>query len=178
MIDYTILGNSVKHYRQWGFHKIEVPWYVPIHIDEITNPCKSFRIDNDNDKCIVGSAEQGFLYLYYLGRLNKGMYQSITPCYRVEDIYDSLHQMYFMKNELIITDDVRVDKLHYMIKCAMNFFESYDVKVDVVETSKNAYDIQYEGIELGSYGIRECEFLTWIYGTGCAEPRFSSCLRR
>jgi len=30
-----------------------------------------------------------------------------------------------------------------------------------------------EGYELGSYGIRECEFLTWIYGTACAEPRTS-----
>jgi len=28
--------------------------------------------------------------------------------------------------------------------------------------------------ELGSYGIRSCEFLDWIYATGVAEPRFSS----
>ena len=35
------------------------------------------------------------------------------------------------------------------------------------------YDIDYHGIELGSYGIRHCQFLNWIYGTGCAEPRLS-----
>ena len=29
----------------------------------------------------------------------------------------------------------------------------------------------YKDYELGSYGIRECEFLKWIYATGCAEPR-------
>lgn len=27
--------------------------------------------------------------------------------------------------------------------------------------------------ELGSYGIRECEYLKWIYATGCADPRLS-----
>ena len=35
------------------------------------------------------------------------------------------------------------------------------------------YDIEYNKVELGSYGIRENEYLTWIYGTGCAEPRLS-----
>ena len=38
---------------------------------------------------------------------------------------------------------------------------------------KELYDIDYHGIELGSYGIRHCQFLNWIYGTGCAEPRLS-----
>lgn len=39
----------------------------------------------------------------------------------------------------------------------------------------DGYDITYKGIELGSYGMRKCEFLEWVYGTGCAEPRLSYC---
>ena len=38
-------------------------------------------------------------------------------------------------------------------------------------------DITADGIELGSYGVRECEFVRWIYGTGLAEPRFSTLLK-
>jgi len=42
----------------------------------------------------------------------------------------------------------------------------------------NTYDIVYGDVELGSYGIRECSFLRWIYGTGCAEPRTSNLMRQ
>jgi hypothetical protein len=31
----------------------------------------------------------------------------------------------------------------------------------------------YNGFELGSYGVRQYHDITWIYGTGIAEPRFS-----
>jgi len=45
---------------------------------------------------------------------------------------------------------------------------------EVILKNKNGiYDITYKDIELGSYGIRHCEFLDWIFGTGCAEPRLS-----
>lgn len=33
--------------------------------------------------------------------------------------------------------------------------------------------LEYNGYELGLYGIRSSEFLDWIYATGCAEPRMS-----
>lgn len=34
------------------------------------------------------------------------------------------------------------------------------------------------GIELGSYGIRTCDYLEYIYGTGCAEPRLSQTIKK
>ena len=34
-------------------------------------------------------------------------------------------------------------------------------------------DIMYGDVELGSYGIRHHKPHTWVYGTGCAEPRWS-----
>jgi hypothetical protein len=42
------------------------------------------------------------------------------------------------------------------------------------EVSNTQVDIEFAGIELGSYGIRSCDFLDWVYGTGVAEPRLSS----
>ena len=39
-----------------------------------------------------------------------------------------------------------------------------------------SYDLMYRGIELGSYGIRRCNYLSWIYGTGVALPRLTRVL--
>ena len=40
-----------------------------------------------------------------------------------------------------------------------------------------SYDLMYRGIELGSYGIRHCNYLSWIYGTAVAEPRLTRILK-
>jgi len=79
-----------------------------------------------------------------------------------------------MKNELIKTDIVNKSELDKVIVIALDFFKKFFNKndLDTIKTD-NGYDITVKGIELGSYGIRECEFLNWIYGTGCAEPRLS-----
>lgn len=78
-----------------------------------------------------------------------------------------------MKNELIITDEVNQKELRKVITFSKEFFESeLQTTIDLVET-KEGFDLEYKGIELGSYGIRSCEYLTWIYATGCAEPRMS-----
>jgi hypothetical protein len=79
-----------------------------------------------------------------------------------------------MKNELIITDNVNQQALVEITDVALQFFSNYLPKNDLSIVSEGFnFDIHYKNIELGSYGIRTCEFLTWIYGTGCAEPRLS-----
>ena len=64
---------------------------------------------------------------------------------------------------------------------AQQFF-SLHVPVDLVKTdderSDESYDIESNGIELGSYGIRQHENITWVYGTGLAEPRLSIAIKR
>lgn len=60
-----------------------------------------------------------------------------------------------------------------MIFVATNFFRNYFRDLRTEQTAEFSYDIMWRDYELGSYGIRECEFLKWIYGTGCAEPRTS-----
>jgi hypothetical protein len=80
-------------------------------------------------------------------------------------------------NELIKTDIVNEDALHDIVNNSYLFFRNYIPDVKIVTTDEG-FDIMYENIELGSYGIRECEFLKWIYGTGCAEPRLSKAIKK
>jgi hypothetical protein len=178
MIDYGILDASVKHYENKGFKRIESPWTVTAAISAITKPigCSDFTIAEKN-KVLVASGEQSFLCLYNKGFLPKGKFQTITPCFRDES-FDSFHTKYFIKNELIITDRVDRIVLQNLIGDAMAFFGSYLHECQCEPTGENMYDIMYKDIELGSYGIRKCEFLTWIYGTGVAEPRLSSVMKK
>jgi hypothetical protein len=176
MIDYNKLAESTQYYETHGFSRIEVPWTVTNTIADITMPSdkKHFKLIHENDKVLIGSGEQGFLYLYAKNFLPKGKFQSITPCFRSDNI-TGYHTKYFMKNELIITDKVDRQSLDEVISIAYEFFKRYfkDLnKLEVIETDKErSYDIVYDGHELGSYGIRSCDYLKWIYATGIAEPR-------
>lgn len=173
MIDYGRLDRSVKFYEERGFNRIESPWTVTKEISGITKP--PGKVDweiTGKDKVLVASGEQSFLYLYLKGFLPKGRYQTITPCFR-EEPFDVTHTKYFMKNELIITDDVTNKSLMSVIRFCKEFYESeLGVNIDLIETEQG-YDLEYQGIEIGSYGIRSCNYLDWIYATGLAEPRMS-----
>jgi hypothetical protein len=210
MINYGIIDQSIKFYEGLGFQRIESPWTVTPEISSITKPsfAKDFSIAEKN-KVLVASAEQSFLYLYNKGFLPKGKFQSVTPCFR-DEVFTPLHTKYFVKNELIATDNVSKEALRSMVHCARDFFRQFcllpkvndnyvsstkekndvlivstdngrNVVVDDVDVNDGylypSYDLVYRGIELGSYGIRKCNFLTWIYGTGVAEPRLTRALK-
>jgi hypothetical protein len=174
MINYKLLSDSLVYYESEGFYRVEAPWTVSEQVDNITKPIErqAFQLKH-NDKCLVASGEQSFLYLYLKNFLPKGQFQSITPCFRYES-FDFLHTKYFMKNELIKTDVVTESALNEIIEKCFNFYQPlFNSALEVVKT-ENGFDIEVQGKELGSYGIRSCEFLDWIYATGCAEPRTSS----
>ena len=180
MINYNNLAKSIDFYEESGFKRIEAPWLVPPCIDSITKPKdKRHYMLQHNDKCLVASGEQSFLYLYLKENLPLGKFQTITPCFR-DDRYDLYHEKYFIKNELINTENVDKFHLEEMIETAMNFYRTIVPNRENLEVRETeiGFDIEYFdkrdfAVELGSYGIRECEFLKWIYGTGCAEPRLS-----
>lgn len=177
MINYSLLAHAVGHYEAKGYKQIEVPWTVSAQIDDITKPADRIHYQlKHNDKCLIGSGEQGFLYLYAKDYLPKGRYQTVTPCWRYEP-YDGMHAKCFMKNELIITDEVNNDTLKQIIDDAVSFFSQY-VEVEVIVTEIGYDIVSKEGWhELGSYGIRHCEYMDWVYGTGCAEPRLSRVMK-
>lgn len=182
MINYQNIQNSINFFLNKGFQRVEVPWTVTKEISNITKPvdAKDFKLVHENGKVLVASAEQSFLYQYSKGFLPKGKFQAVTPCFRFEN-HDETHKKYFIKNELIITDNVSKESLEELQKNAVEYFSTYfdKEKLVVVSTSidNKSFDIFYDHnsdyIELGSYGIRTCNFLEWIYGTATAEPRLS-----
>jgi hypothetical protein len=176
MIDYRLIAESIDFYEVNGFKRIESPWTVSEYVDNLTKPegVLSFQLKHNN-KCLVASGEQSFLYLYLKDFLPKGQYQTTTPCYRFES-FDYLHTKYFIKNELIKTDLVNNSELDKIIEICFNFFKNYINDVNIVQTAIG-FDVMYRDYELGSYGIRENEFLKWIYATGCAEPRLSKIIK-
>jgi len=183
MIDYSILAKAQSFYADCGFKYIEVPWLVSKEIDDITKPPGVLAynvIKGDKEKRFIGSGEQGFLYLVSKGHLPSNSYfQTTTPCIR-NDNFDQTHSKYFMKNELIYISREGIELkgiLDEMIDDAERFFQMHTGKVplDIVQTSEG-YDINYKGVEIGSYGIRSCIMCDWVYGTGVAEPRFSRML--
>lgn len=175
MIDYQNLGYAVLWYSVRGFKVIDLPWVASRETIEATLP-EGHTIVNSDLGCLVGSAEQSFLELVKTIGL-KGKYQATTPCFRNEPV-DDTHQKYFMKTELFQNINVTEENLLAMIETARGFFNIYGKGVDavVVKTGELSYDIidASTGIELGSYGIRNHpNFGSWIYGTGCSEPRFT-----
>ena len=183
-IDYRNIADALEFYQGCGYTYVEVPWYVTREIMDITRP-KYVPEDMDyyipkNDKCLVASAEQSFLYLIVKGILQPGKYVGVTPCYRFEPI-NQLHRKVFMKVELIefggVNDIVRKN-MDDMVFDAMSFFaDKLNGTITKVEkTPENSLvglDLEYSMEELGSYGIRQHRNMMWVYGTGCAEPRLS-----
>lgn len=182
MINYNNITKSIDYYSTW-YKRVEVPWTVTEEISSITKPkgAKDFKLIHDNGKVLVASAEQSFLYQYSKGYLPKGKFQTVTPCFRNEN-FDESHSKYFIKNELIVTNFERNVHLEYfnIVAQALGFFRplfKHPDNVRIKSITDNSCDIVYISfygeIESGSYGIRSCSFLEWIYGTGCAEPRLS-----
>ena len=181
MINYRLIAEALEYYQDQGYELIDVPWTVPKNVLKITTPEGVVFEDNKYlDKYLVGSAEQSFLQLVKSNQLPFGNYCAVTPCFR-NDEEDELHQKYFMKVELfsyVYKWWELNSTLEMMILDAKTFMSMFTFgSAKVVETendrSKESYDIEYNGIELGSYGIRKHENINWVYGTGLAEPRFS-----
>jgi hypothetical protein len=185
MINYDILASAKSYYAKEGFRYIEVPWLVSEEISDITRPPFALQYEvskGDKHKAFIASGEQGFLYLAARGNIADGMYQTITPCIR-NDNFDELHTKYFMKNELIFINPPNPDAaLDLVMSEAETFFRAMtrERQWEDIHKVKNGdgWDIEYQGIELGSYGIRECALCTWVYGTGVAEPRFSRVFKK
>lgn len=178
-IDYRKIGAAQEFYEKRGFTILDAPWWATRDIVKLTFAEEPGFFLPHSNKYLVASAEQSFLYLAAKGLLPKGSHQATTPCFRYEP-QGSLHRKCFIKTELIKTDDVSELVLEKMIAEAMEFFSKFlpASELSVEKTKAFKADINFDilcgGRELGSYGIRSCQFLDWVYGTGCAEPRLSA----
>lgn len=181
------LVNTIQFWERDGFRYVEVPWLVSKEAIEHTfkgqaNPIFQGRYP-------VGSGEQSFLQMQMEGKLEPGKYITMTPCFREETHLSDITQPHFMKVELYVTLDIthnsaphhkiawflardaiyQMEKLIQFTKCEKNF--------EVLKTDEG-YDAMFNGVEVGSYGIREHNGHQWLYGTGLAEPRFSTLVRK
>jgi hypothetical protein len=173
-VDWQLLGKAVFHYECAGFKLIDVPWSVQSEVAAVTCP-ESFRMYPFADQVLVGSAEQSFMQMQFLGQLPAGKYVACTPCFRNEPVVDDLHQKYFMKVELYSTEDDQSGKAMAFALAAQNFVKAWGqspTQTKIVPTEEGL-DLNLGGIEIGSYSSRQYDGFRWTCGTGLAEPRFT-----
>ena len=185
MINYKILSDAIEYYKRRNYIEINMPWYVGESIHNITFEITNSKWQLPSGDILLGSAEQGFIN-QMLNHNLLGKFQATTPCFR-EDTIDELHQEHFIKTELFINESEDFNKtLDKILSDVFGFLIKYvDVtRINFVDTSSEtgirSIDIKIDGIEVGSYGIREYKYggkiYTWVYGTGVALPRFSKVL--
>jgi aspartyl-tRNA synthetase len=183
-IRWDLVAAARSWYMRWGYQYVETPWYVTGRALRATLPegKHGFQLCHPElfKGWLVGSAEQGFLQMMLDGDLKPGKYFSATPCFR-DDAEDELHSTCFFKVELIeIEDRIQVlddGNVYRLMSACKKFFEEYshqEVKVrPTPEHGPSTYDLELNGIEIGSYGLRKHENHKWVYGTGLALPRFN-----
>lgn len=184
-IDWSRIGRAVEFYRSRGFTYVEVPWVVPREITEVTLPKGGipFCLKPEGgqwDSDLVGSAEQSFLWMSSLRILPfGGKFVGVSPCFR-SDSRTRLHQQTFHKVELyaptLSLGDPETRTLSFLEE-ARSFFESEGLSVESEKTALGTDLLSRSGIEVGSYGSRTWGGISWTYGTGLAEPRFSQALK-
>lgn len=186
-INYRHIAKAVKFYKKCGFEYIDAPWIVSREAVMATCPPGASLFTTFKGE-LVASGEQSFIEMR--AQLEPGKkYQCVTPCFR-NDKVDELHNTWFLKNELIWVADPEKDlkcaenreRQTYLMRYAEMFFSRfYPMKRDIrpvhVDNAYDNYDIFVNDIEVGSYGIRSFDGFTWVYGTGCAEPRLSQALK-
>lgn len=184
-----LLAKALDYYEDLDYTRVELPWAVPGHWMQLTNPNLNYHTTLDVGEYLVASAEQAFLYCESMGRLRPGRYVGLTPCFRPGDEGPNKQETFY-KVELYRTDFVdrwAVDEMLLQVtEFARIELRHEEFLLEVVETpeqdgyyfpikltTEHSCDLNLNGVEIGSYGLRENGDYRWAYGTGHAEPRFS-----
>ena len=185
-IDWSTISYAIDFYETLGYQYIEVPWIVPVPVNNLTCPYEDLmmKVEGTNT-ALVGSAEQSFLKMEMDGLLLPNRkYVACTPCFRVEDSNDGWHFPTFLKVELYRTDETDPITLYQTIDDAQAFFQrQLEFQCGIRhkqkltrQTTPEGIDLMLNGIEIGSYGIRGMASFRWVYGTGVALPRFTQAM--
>lgn len=178
------LSAALRFYKKLGYQEIEVPWIVGPKAMAATIPADRRAMDVLEHGSLVASGEQSFIQMWLDEKLPDGKYCCCTPCFRDEPVVTDLSRLYFMKVELIEVGTFYYWHVEDMLCEALEFHREHipDVRF---ENTEFGHDLFSGDVELGSYGSRQRQFMShggrvmkWVYGTGCAEPRFSYCKNR
>lgn len=165
-IDSLLLTEALVHYASIGYVPIKAPAVVDKDIVDLTLP--SDRKSKPHlDKHYVGSAEQSFYQLLKEGLNPVGSYLLITPCQRYDEP-SPFHLQIFLKVELISVEKYREE----ILEDVLLFYGDQRINTEVVDTL-TGYDINVNGIEVGSFGDRLLNGRWITHGTGLALPRIS-----
>jgi len=178
-INYTTLAIASDYYKNLGYFNIEVPWIIDVETSLSTSPdgTRGCAYGLDDGTYLVCSAEQGFIKLMKEGLIhsNVNLY-SVSPCFRNEPL-TSTHSKTFIKLELFCFSNhksfCQEKALHFMRDA--NYLLNNKLNIEtVIQKNQDGFDIcDTEGLELGSYGVRDLYGKYCSYGTGLALPRAS-----
>lgn len=174
-INAKLIYMAMDFYQDLGYELISVPYIVDKDIVDFTIPNDRNAHNHGNFGYYVGSAEQSIYQIIRNGGDLPKKCLAITPCCRDESILDESHQEVFLKIELIsfdlgyshisIMNDV-LKFIHY------NGLDNGHELTTVIQDDNMSYDINMNGVEIGSYGYRWFDDILVSYGTGLALPRF------
>jgi hypothetical protein len=184
-IRWDLLSEVISKFEKaLGYQYVEVPWAVPARAIRSTFGGRIQPVLG-SDLYAVGSGEQSFVELQLQGKLPPGRYITMTPCFREEMQHSDITRPHFMKAELYITEGITEDTPRELATMCMRMYRQMlmnemrsdgisDRLIELKATKTDeGWDVMLDGVELGSYGMRTYEGVTWVYGTALAEPRFS-----
>lgn len=177
-MDWHRISHALLMARTSGYKQIHTDWIVAPQFAAITKPPDAIPMNVSGAFAgeLVASGEIGLLkYLASNPPEPNSKFVTCTPCFRHETEYiPGFKEPWFLKVELMIanpSDDLKAAAgVLAMAKIIMGTWTRklvFDASIG---------DLNLNGIEVGSYGIREHQGLKWAYGTGLAEPRFGYAL--
>lgn len=181
------LARCLQYWGTQGFQFVSLPWMTPARYIEATKPPFVLGADVATEHgTLVASGEQSFLMLAEQGHLPTGdRFIGWTPCFRPEPVFDARHHFYFMKAELyqrVDSLDSARETLSSMVAGALQWMQQEMYEAGVAESlwleemGQDQTDILLGQFELGSYGVRQFAGQLYVYGTACAEPRFTEAI--
>lgn len=193
-LNWNRLNDAMNFYQNRGYEAIDVPWVVSPAASNSTKPAQGVNLEVVPDHThgtwgvLPASGEQGFVELMFQGKLkgelinrikeHRGRFVTLTPCFRQEPAYHGGTCPWFMKVELILVGEASRLSVLSLLNDAQEFMDRYSLRrTEVVEMGPDMWDIELNGVEVGSYGPRVCGEYAWTYGTGIAEPRFAWALK-
>lgn len=181
------LARCLGFWQREGCQYVALPWLAPARYTDATKPaCVSTPDLATPYGNLLASGEQAFLMLADQDKLRGSRFVGWTPCFR-EEAFDATHHFYFTKVEVFIRCEAEqaMPVLLDLVEQARGWFRTEilhaggdPVSLVTVGVTPEQFDLEVNGLEVGSYGIRHFGGFCYVYGTGCAEPRFTQALRR
>lgn len=181
------LGQMMNLWQSAGAVFIPLPWMASQEAVDATRPPE--RAPNTDIQTpfgfLVASGEQAFMDMASTLQ-EKQIYIGWSPCFRHEPSFDATHHYYFLKAEAFVRCSssqapLEVDRVRNIAMLGFKTLlrlSNTNAQLEFRQTAIHAYDIECNGIEVGSYGYRNYNGQTYVFATALAEPRWSEALTK